>query len=71
MEVVYEENSKLEVRSIEIIQSENKQLEKKKKKKALLLRDLWDNIRKSNIHLIRVPGKRKERMDQNNYLKKQ
>lgn len=50
MEVVYEENSKLEVRSIEIIQSENKQLEKKKKRK-LFCSETCGTISESLIYI--------------------
>lgn len=51
MEVVYEENSKLEVRSIEIIQSENKQLEKKKKKRKLFCSETCGTISESLIYI--------------------
>ena len=35
------------------------------------LRDLWDNIKYNNIHIIGVPeGEERERKDQRKYLKR-
>ena len=34
------------------------------------LRDLWDNIKRTNIHIIRVP-EGEERMDLRKYLERQ
>lgn len=44
----------LEFMTIESIQSKAKRLKKKKKEQSL--GDYWDNIKHSNIHVIRAPG---------------
>ena len=49
--------------------------EKNKEKRILKsdksLRDLWDNIKHTNIHIIRVPeGEERERKGQRKYLKR-
>ena len=41
----------------------------KKKKNEDSLRDLWDNIKDTNIHIIQVPAG-EERKDTRKYLKK-
>ena len=46
--------SELKDRVVELIQSEQEN-EKRMKKSEASLRDLWDNIRWSNIHIIGVP----------------
>ena len=34
------------------------------------LRDLWDNIKPTNIHIIGVPEEKRERKDLRKYLKR-
>lgn len=47
----------LEFKTIESTQTKDKRLKKKKKeKKKQSLTDYWDNIKLSNIHVIRAPG---------------
>ena len=57
----------LEDRVVEITEAE----QEKKKKKRDRLRDLWYNIKHTNILIIRVPeGEERERKRQRTYLKK-
>ena len=45
--------------------------EKRMKRIENSLRDLWDNIKRSNIHIIGVPeGAERERKDPRRYLKR-
>ena len=51
------------------------QLEQKKEKRLLKnedsLRDLWENIKHTNIHSIGIPeGEERDRKEQKTYLKK-
>lgn len=58
MNTTYEIISEPEDRSVDIVQTEK---EKKFKRKRTGLNNLWDSIKQSNIHVIRVP-EREERM---------
>ena len=60
-------NSDLENRRVEITATEQN-IEKRMKRNDSL-RDLWDNIKSTNIHIIWVPEKR-ERKDLRKYLKR-
>ena len=64
--------SEMEDRMMEITATEkNKGKRMKKKKTEESLRDLWDNIKFTNIHIIRVPeGEERERKGQRKYLKR-
>ena len=44
-------------------------IEKRMKRNEYSLRDLWDNIKHINVHIIRVP-KGEERKDLRKYLKR-
>jgi len=56
---------------MELIQSEQEKEQRiKKKKRKACLRDLWDNIRWTDIHVIGVP-EGEERDGQKTYLKNQ
>ena len=65
-----EQISELEDRGVEITEAEqNKQ--KRMKRNEDSLRDLWDNIKRNNICIIRVPeGGERERKDPRKYLKR-
>ena len=41
-----------------------------KKKNEDSLRDLWDNIKSTNIHIIWVPEEKREKKDLRKYLKR-
>ena len=45
-------------------------IEKRMKRKEDSLRDLWDNIKSTNIHIIWVPEEKRERKDLRKYLKR-
>ena len=60
-------NSDLENRRVEITATEQN-IEKRMKRNDSL-RDLWDNIKHTNIHIIGVPGG-EERKDLRKYLKR-
>ena len=49
-----EQISELEERVVEITAGEQ-EIEKKNEKNEDSLRDLWDNIKRTNIHIIGVP----------------
>ena len=58
----------LEDRMVEFTAAEQNK-EKRMKRNEDSLRDLWDNIKCNNIHIIGVP-ERKERKDPRKYLKR-
>ena len=58
----------LEDRMVEITAAEQN-IEKRMKRYEDSLRDLWDNIKRTNIHIITVP-EGEERMDLRKYLKR-
>ena len=61
--------SELKDKAMEITQTEQ-QNGKRIFKREDTLRDLWDNIKQNNIHIIGVPeGEERERKGQKNYLK--
>ena len=45
-------------------------IEKCMKRNEESLRDLWDNIKHTNIHIIGVPEEKRERKDLRKYLKR-
>ena len=51
---------------VEITDTEHRKKNEKKKKNEDSLRDLWDNIKCTNIHIIGVPEG--EEKDQRKYL---
>ena len=57
----------LEDRMVEITATEQN-IEKRKKRNEESLRELWDNVKHTNIHII--GGRRKERKDLRKYLKR-
>ena len=60
-------NHELEDRAVEITDAEQK---KRMKRNEDSLRDLWDNIKCTNIHVIGVPeGVERERKELRTYLK--
>ena len=63
-----EQVNKLEDRMVEITAAEQN-IEKKNKKNEDSLRDLWDNIKHTNIHIIGAP-EGEERKDLRKYLKR-
>ena len=60
--------SELEYRAVEFFQSEE-QKENRMKKSEVNLRDLWDTMMKTSIHIIGIP-EGEERKGQKAYLKK-
>ena len=44
--------------------------EKRMKRKEDSLRDFWDNIKHTNIHIIGVSEEKRERKDTRKYLKR-
>ena len=57
-----EGTSDLEDRMVEITASEQNTQKRMEKKKEDSLRDLWDNIKRTNIHIIGVPeGEEREK----------
>ena len=62
-------NSDLENRMVEITATEQN-IEKRMKRNEDSLRDLWDNIKSTNIHIIWVPEEKRERKDLRKYLKR-
>ena len=64
-----EQISDLEDRMVEFTAAEQNK-EKRMKRNGDSLRDLWDNIKCTNIHIIGVPeGEERERKDSKKYLK--
>ena len=62
-------NSDLENRMVEITATEQN-IEKRMKRNEDSLKDLWDNIKSTNIHIIWVPEEKRERKDLRKYLKR-
>ena len=60
----------LEDRTVEITATEQNMEKKNEKKNEDSLRDLWDNIKSTNIHIIWVPEEKRERKDLRKYMKK-
>ena len=57
-----EQINDLEDRMVEITASEQNTQKRMEKKKEDSLRDLWDNIKRTNIHIIGVPeGEEREK----------
>ena len=63
-----EQINDLEDRMVEIIATEQN-IEKRMKRNEDSLRDLWDRMKCTNIHIIRVPEE-EERKDLRKYLKR-
>ena len=61
--------SDLEDRMVEITAAEQN-IEKRMKRNEDSLRDLWDNIKSTNIHIIWVPEEKRERKDLRKNLKR-
>ena len=61
--------SEAEDRMVEINESERKK-EKRIKRNEDNLRDLWDNVKCSNIRIIRVPEKKTKRKTMRKYLRR-
>ena len=59
----------LEDRMVKITATEQN-IEKRMKRNEDSLRDLWDNIKSTNIHIIWVPEEKRERKDLRKYLKR-
>ena len=64
-----EQINDLENRMVEITATEQN-IEKRMKRNEDSLRDLWDNIKSTNIHIIWVPEEKRERKDLRKYLKR-
>ena len=64
-----EQINDLEHRMVEITATEQN-IEKRMKRNEDSLRDLWDNIKSTNIHIIWVPEEKRERKDLRKYLKR-
>ena len=64
-----EQINDLEGRMVEITTAEQN-IEKRMKRNEDSLRDLWDNIKSTNIHIIWVPEEKRERKDLRKYLKR-
>ena len=62
-------NSDLEDRLVEITAIEQN-MGKRMKRNADSIRDLWDNVKCTNIHIIWVPQEKRERKDLRKYLKR-
>ena len=61
--------SDLEDRMVEFTTAEQNK-EKRMKRNEDSLRDLWDNIKRNNICIIRLPEGQRERKDPRKYLKR-
>ena len=61
--------SDLEDRMVEFTAVEQN-IKKRMKRNKDSLRDLWDNIKCDNIHIIGVPEEKRERKDPRKYLKR-
>ena len=62
--------SEVEDRLVEITDAEQKR-EKRLKRNKESLRELWDNVKRTNIHIIGVPeGEERERRGQKKYSKR-
>ena len=65
-----EQINDLENRMVEITATEQN-IEKRMKRNKDSLRDFWDNIKCTNIHIIGVPeGEERQREDSRKYLKR-
>ena len=64
-----EQISDLEDRMVEFTATEQNKDKRIKKKNQDRLRDVWDNIKHTNIHIIGVP-EGEERKDRRKYLKR-
>ena len=62
-------NSDLEDRMVEITAIEQN-MGKRMKRNEDSIRDLWDNVKCTNIHIIWVPQEKRERKDLRKYLKR-
>ena len=62
-------NSDLEDRLVEITAIEQN-MGKRMKRNEDSIRDLWDNVKCTNIHIIWVPQEKRERKDLRKYLKR-
>ena len=58
-----------EDRVAEITAAEQKK-ERRMNRSQNRLRDLWDNIKRNNIHIIGIPKEKRETNDQRKYLKR-
>ena len=61
--------SDLEDRMVDFTATEQNK-EKRMKRNEDSLRDLWDNIKHTNIHIIGVPEEKRDRKDLRKYLKR-
>ena len=61
--------SDLEDRMVEFTAVEQNK-EKRMKRNEDSLRELWNNTKRNNIHIIGVPKEKRERKDQRKYLKR-
>ena len=59
----------LEDRIVELSAAEENK-EKRMKRNEDILRNLWDNVKCTNIQILGVIGKEREREDQRKYLKR-
>ena len=64
-----EQISEVEDRLVEITDAEQKR-EKRLKTNKESLREVWDNIKHTNIHIIGVPEEKRERRRQKKYSKR-
>ena len=55
----------MEDRLVEITNAEQKR-EKRLKTNEESLRELWDNVNRTNIHIIRLPGEEREKGNEKN-----
>ena len=62
-------NSDLEERMVEITAIEQN-MGKRMERNEDSIRDLWDNVKCTNIHIIWVPQEKRERKDLRKYLKR-
>ena len=61
--------SKVEDRLVEITDAEEKG-KKRLRRNEESLRELWDNVKRTNIHIIGVPEEKRERKGQKKYFKR-
>ena len=59
----------MEDRLVEIMDAEQKR-EKRLKRNEESLRELWDNVKGTNIHIIQVSEEERDRKGQKEYLKR-
>ena len=65
-----EQTSEVEDRWLEIVDAEQKR-EKSLKTNQESLRELWDNTKRTNIHIIGVSDEKREKRRQKKYSKRQ